>query len=103
LLVTTLSLAKIPLLGLCLVAGSLVSTASPSISSSVRAAEPPGRFVEVTEVYRTVTSQGKPVKAGDRLQVAEVRISTSVGGSATLILDPNIGTLNVSENTEVQV
>jgi hypothetical protein len=98
-----LSIATIPLLGLSLFAVSVVPAASPLLKGSVRADEPPDRYVQVQETRGTVTSQGQPVKEGDRLPVAEVGLSTSLGGSAILLLDDGIGTLNISEGTELRV
>ncbi|MBD2744127.1 FecR family protein [Coleofasciculus sp. FACHB-1120] len=91
----------VTLLGLSLVAGSLALTSLSFISEGVRAAVSP-RSIEVKETNGTVTSQGKPVKAGDRLQ-ASGSLTTNFDARVVLAMEDGIGTVQVSENTNVQV
>lgn len=96
-----LSVASTSLLGLSLFAGILVSNSFPFLADSVQAANGQ-RSLEVKETSGTVKSQSNPVKAGDRLE-ASGGLSTELGGSATLAVDDGIGTVKVSENSNLQV
>ena len=83
-----------------LTAGLATSIALPEIANAATARD---RYVEVKAVNGTVTSGGRPVQVGDRLQIDGPGISTSDGSSATLAVDDGIGTLDITENTELQV
>lgn len=96
-----LSVAQTSLLGLSLFAGILVSNSFSFLADGVQAANGQ-RSVEVKETGGTVSSQSNPVKVGDRLE-GSGGLSTDFGSSATLAVDDGIGTVKVSENSNVQV
>jgi len=96
------SLVQIPILGLSVLASSLVVSVSALSVGTAQAAETQ-RWVEVKQTNGTVTSNGEQLKVGDRLQGANAGISTTIGSSAILAVDDGIGTVNVSENTNLQV
>lgn len=95
------SVAQIPFLELSLLAGSLVIGASSFLVEGVWAATGQ-RSIEVKETSGSVTSGSNPAKPGNRLQ-ASGGLNSGFGGSAVLALDDGIGTVRVSENSNVQV
>src|SRR6476646_22495 len=96
------SLVQIPLLGLSLLASSLVASTSTLSAKEVQTAEAK-RWVEVKQTNGTVTFNGEQVKVGDRLQGAKASLRTTIGSSAILAVEDGISTINVAENTTLQV
>ncbi|MBD1939071.1 iron dicitrate transport regulator FecR [Microcoleus sp. FACHB-68] len=78
-----------------------------SFSSSV-AQRPPmankeaERWVQIRRVQGEVTYQGQPARVGDRLAEGE-NLSTGSNSSATLVVDDGIGTITVSELSNLQI
>ncbi|MBD2040311.1 FecR family protein [Microcoleus sp. FACHB-672] len=78
-----------------------------SFSSSV-AQRPPmankegERWVQIRQVEGEVTYQGQPARVGDMLAEGE-NLSTGSNSSATLVVDDGIGTVSVSELTNLQI
>lgn len=97
----TLSI-RVPLLGLSLLAGSLVVSSSPFLTKSVSAQSHRQRYVEVTQGSGVTNPQGQSANVGDRLG-NNSEISINAGGSATLSVDDGIGTVKVAENSNVRV
>jgi len=88
-------------LSFSLLAASLAtSIALPEIANAATARD---RYVEVKAVNGTVTSGGRPVQVGDRLQIDGPGINTSDDSSAMLAIDDGIGTVEVTDNTKLQV
>jgi hypothetical protein len=102
LLAMNFSLIQIPLLGLSLLASSLAANTS-ALSAKVEQAAEAKRWVEIKQTNGTVTFNGKQVKAGDRLQGAQASLRTTIGSSAILAVEDGISTINVAENTTLQV
>jgi FecR protein len=105
----------IKILGLSLLAGSLVGTSVSVVaggaSRSDRARQQSQeRYLEITEIQGTVTyetgslkAEGRPAKVGDRLRASGEGISTGSSSRAKLAADSGIGIIDVSENTNLQV
>jgi hypothetical protein len=74
----------------------------PSANAQRRSSE---RFVEVRQVEGTVTYNGEPVALGTRLPVSSTGadLVTADGATAELVVDDGIGTIDVSESTQLSV
>lgn len=95
-----------------LLAGSFSGTLKPLIAGGVPRdrQQSQERYLEIAEITGTVTletgslkQQGRPAKVGDRLKAPDEGISTGSNSSAKLAVDSGIGTIDVSENTNLQV
>lgn len=88
------------LIGL-LFATILVALALPLLARDIQV--PASRSLEVKQVRGTVTYQGRPAKVGDRLSASGSAIATGKASSAVLAVDNGIATVNISENSTLQV
>lgn len=102
----------IAIVGCLLLADSFSGTLKPLIAGGVPVdrQQSQERYLEIAEITGTVTletgslkQQGRPAKVGDRLKASGEGISTSPNSSAKLAVDSGIGTIDVSENTNLQV
>ena len=95
---------SIVILGLLLTVGSLIP--DPLIARDLRVLTRQ-RWLEVRQIRGSVTFQGpqvrRPARIGDRLLAVRQGITTGKRSSVTLAIDTHIGTVNLSENTSVQV
>lgn len=110
-----LKVSRIAILSLLLVAGILIAFSVPVFSGGAprqtQQRYQQERYLEVTEVSGTVTydseqlkvAQARSVKVGDRLRRPGEGISTGSGSTAKLKVDNGIGTLDVSQNSNVRV
>ncbi len=87
-------------LGLSLLAGSIVASSLIPVADAATARD---RYVEVKAVEGTVTSGGRPLQVGDRLKVNGPGLKTGRGASAQLAIDDGIGTIDVAEETDMNV
>jgi FecR protein len=81
--------------------GILLAVILPALARDIQL--PSSRWVEVRQIRGTVIYQGRPAKVGDRLRVSGEQITTGRGSSAVLAVDSGIATINVAENTTLQV
>lgn len=95
---------SVVILGLLLSVGSLIP--DPLIARDLRVLSRQ-RWLEVRQLRGSVTFQGPRVRRsariGDRLLAVRQGITTGKRSSATLAIDTHIGTVNLSENTSIQV
>ncbi|MDP8932648.1 MAG: FecR family protein [Cyanobacteriota bacterium] len=86
---------------LALVLTGILLVALPLLAKDLQL--PSSRFVEVRQIRGKVTYQGRQAKVGDRLTTSGQQIATGVNSSAVLAVDTAIATINVSENSILQV
>lgn len=95
-----------------LLAGSLIGALKPVVAGGAPRdrQQSQERYLEIAEITGTVTvetgalkQQGRPAKVGDRLKASGEGISTGSNSSAKLAVDNGIGSIDVSENTNLQV
>ena len=95
-----------------LLAGSLIGTRLPLVAGGAPRdrQQSQERYLEIAEITGTVTvetgslkQQGRAAKVGDRLRVSGEAINTGSNSSAKLAVDNGIGSIDVSENTNLQV
>ncbi len=107
-----LGASGITILGGLLLAGSLSGNVRPLLAGGIPRdrQQSQERYLEITEITGTVTietgslkQQGRPAKVGDRLRASGEGINTNSNSSAKLAVDNGIGTVDVSENTNLQV
>lgn len=95
---------SIVILGLLLTVGSSVPNSLAVRDLKVLTRQ---RWLEVRQVQGSVAYQGprfhRSARPGDRLLAVSQGITTGKRSSATLALDTHIGSVNLSENTSVQV
>ena len=112
------------IIGLSLLAGSLINARVPVVaggasgtvtdrddgSSSRNTQESIERYLEIAEIQGTVTvetgalkQQGRAAKVGDRLRAPGEGVATGSNSSAKLRADSGIGTIDVAENSNLQV
>ncbi|MFP5275386.1 hypothetical protein [Coleofasciculus sp.] len=94
-------LAQVCLIGLSLVTGGWVVVPQPIIAQPTQPREQQ-RWVEIRQVIGNVTYKGRPAQEDDRLEVGEV-LSTDDNAIVVLVVDDGIGTITVSERTQVQL
>ena len=61
------------------------------------------RYLEIQQVNGNVTYQGRPARVGDRISAAGEGVNTGPRSSTVLLIDSGVGTINVSERTNLQV
>ncbi|MFB2921347.1 FecR domain-containing protein [Aerosakkonema sp. BLCC-F2] len=110
-----LRVSRIAILSLLLVSGIFIAFSVPVFSGGAPRQSQQRylqeRYLEVTEVSGTVTydyeplkaAQARSVKVGDRLRRPGEGIDTGSGSTVKLMVDNGIGTLDVSENSNVRV
>ncbi len=101
-ILTNLGSSKLLLLGLSSVASAAIAHHVPAIAGGAGEL-PQQRYIEVTEVEGNVTSEGQPVQVGDRLQVVGDDLRTGEDARATLVVDRNLATVQVGENTNLTI
>jgi FecR protein len=83
------------------VASILVAFTLPLFAREIQL--PSSRWIQVTQIRGSVIYQGRSARVGDRLTAPGQQISTGKDSSAVLTVDSGIATINVAENTAVQV
>ena len=84
-----------------LVTSILVAFTLPLFAREIQL--PSSRWVQVTQIRGSVIYEGRAARVGDRLTAPGQQISTGKDSSAVLAVDSGIATVNVAENTTVQV
>lgn len=113
-----LGASGITIIGLSLLVGSLVVSSVPVVAGGATRGsgvnrtrqESQERYLEIVAIQGTVMyetgalkQQGRPAKVGDRLKAPGETIKTTSKSTAKLVTDGGIGTIDVSENSNLQV
>lgn len=77
---------------------NLLTSSAPLVTQTVSA-----RSLELVSFTGNVTIKGRPVKIGDRLLAGSDEISTANGATARLLIDNNIGSVELAENTTLKI
>jgi hypothetical protein len=90
-----------------MIAGSVALLVIPDSLAQRNVPVRTDRWILVQQVSGNVTYQhrnlNRPAKVGDRLEAVGDGITTGTGGSASLLVDTGVGTINVLEKTKLSV